>query len=196
MSKKKHKRDSKKGGQAVKPVKYNFKNVKWGAAAILIVIIVIYIFNPQSTADKPLQLVEKNLNESTPFEFQKQGELSFNSTDGNFITQIDIEIADDDAERATGLMNRYKLEENQGMMFVFPYEDYQSFWMKNTILPLDMIFVNKEREIVKIHKNTKPFADNISYPSERPAIYVIEVNAGFTEKYDIKAGDKIVWRKL
>ncbi len=92
-------------------------------------------------------------------------------------------------------MYRTKMLEMRGMLFIFEYEKKQSFWMRNTFIPLDIIFVNKNYEIVKIHKNTQPFADT-SYPSEAPAIYVVEVNGGFTDKYSVKEGDKIVWRKM
>ena len=138
---------------------------------------------------------EKKLNGYSAFEFTKEGELTFSDSLGNFISMIDIEIADDDTRRATGLMYRNKLEENQGMFFIFPSENYQSFWMRNTVLPLDILFVNSKNEIVTIHKNTVPF-DESSYPSTKPAKYVVEVNAGFTDKYNIEVGDKISWRRI
>lgn len=126
---------------------------------------------------------------------KKEGELSFNSSDGEFLTSIDIEIAETLQERALGLMNRDKMDEKQGMFFIFPFEEEQSFWMRNTLISLDMIFVNSNNTIVKIHKNTKTQSDQ-SYPSNAPAIYVVEVIAGFTDKYNIKEGDKIVWRRF
>lgn len=129
----------------------------------------------------------------TKFDFKKEGELTFQTSDGKFISKIDIEIADDMVERAVGLMYRESLEFNQGMLFIFPTEEYQSFWMRNTMIPLDIIFVNKKMEIVTIHKNTTPFSEK-SYPSTEPSIYVVEVNAGYTDKFDIKEEDKINWR--
>ncbi len=129
------------------------------------------------------------------FDFRKDGELTFQTSEGNYISQIDIEIADDMVERAVGLMYRDEMKENQGMFFIFPREEYQSFWMKNTVLSLDILFINKKNEIVTIHKSTVPFSEE-SYPSTAPAIYVLEVNAGYTEKYGIKEGDKIIWRVI
>ena len=68
----------------------------------------------------------------------------------------------------------------------------QAFWMKNTILSLDIIFVDSERRIVSIHKNCKPYSlDQIQ--SEAPALYVVEVIAGYTEKHKIKAGDRVMF---
>ncbi len=127
------------------------------------------------------------------YKFKKEGELTFTKANGDYITTIDIEIADTEVKRARGLMFREHLGENQGMLFVFPEESYQAFWMKNTVIPLDMIFVNKNRTIVTIHKNTTPYSEQ-TYPSSKPAIYVVEVNAGFTDKYNIEVGDKIAWR--
>lgn len=137
--------------------------------------------------------METNIYSQRKFDFKKEGELTFQSADGKFISKIDIEIADDMVERAVGLMYRESLGHNQGMLFIFPTEEYQSFWMRNTMIPLDIIFVNKKMEIVTIHKNTTPFSEK-SYPSTEPSIYVVEVNAGYTEKFDIKEGDKINWR--
>jgi len=159
---------------------------------ILIILVSIYfIFFDKST--KPNE--EQTMKAFDSFEFRLEGQLSFLKKNNQFISQIDIEIADDDESRATGLMYRNKLAENQGMLFTFDSENIQSFWMKNTVLSLDMIFVNKENEIVKIHKNTIPFSEQ-SYSSMKPATYVVEVNAGYTDKYLIAEGDKISWRKL
>jgi uncharacterized membrane protein (UPF0127 family) len=135
----------------------------------------------------------KTASDDEIYKFRKDGELTFVSAAGEYITTIDIEIADTQEKRVRGLMFRKKMAENQGMLFVFPREEYQSFWMKNTVIPLDMIFVNKKREIVNIQKNTTPYSEQ-TYPSSKPAIYVVEVNAGFTDKYGIKPGDKITWR--
>ena len=82
--------------------------------------------------------------------------------------------------------------ENHGMLFIFPAERYQSFWMLNTLFSLDMLFINSKKEIVTIHKNTTPLSQQ-SYPSSKPAIYVLEVVAGYTDKFNIKEGDKIYW---
>ncbi len=126
--------------------------------------------------------------------FTKDGELTFISAQNAFITTIDIEIADTPEKRTMGMMYRNSLEENQGMLFVFPQEDYQSFWMKNTPVPLDMIFVGAKNEIVTIHENTTPYSPQ-SYSSTKPAQFVVEVNAGFVEKHGIAIGDRIRWKR-
>ncbi len=140
--------------------------------------------------------VIKNITRHTPeveyYHFTKEGELTFSDSLGNLKVKIDIEIADNDFERQLGLMNRKSMKENQGMLFIFPFERMQSFWMRNTLISLDMIFVNKDKKIVTIHKYTKVLSDQ-SYPSSEPAKYVVEVNAGFTDKYNIQVGDRIDW---
>ena len=89
-------------------------------------------------------------------------------------------------------MNRNEMKENQGMLFIFDTQKFQSFWMRNTLISLDMIFVNNQKRIVTIHKGTKILAET-SYPSSEPAMYVVEVIAGYTDKHNIQVGDKIDW---
>lgn len=93
-----------------------------------------------------------------------------------------------------GLMFRTDLGESEGMLFIFPGQEPRNFWMKNTSLSLDMIFVNAQNESVKIQPNTEPLTESL-YPSERPAQFVVEVNAGFTERFHIVEGDQIQFRK-
>jgi uncharacterized protein len=128
----------------------------------------------------------------TRYNFTKQGELIFTDSLGREKAKIDIEIADTEYKRQLGLMYRKEMEENQGMLFIFPREDFQSFWMQNTFISLDMLFINSRREIVTIHKNTTPYSQQ-SYPSTAPAQYVVEVIAGYTSKHNIREGDRINW---
>jgi len=126
------------------------------------------------------------------YTFTKEGELTFTDSLGILKAKIDLEIADNDYERALGLMNRREMKENQGMLFIFPALERQSFWMRNTLISLDMIFVDDHKKIVTIHKNTKILSEQ-SYPASQPSIYVVEVLAGFTDRHNIKIGDKIDW---
>jgi len=124
---------------------------------------------------------------------QRTGEIRFLSPDKREKATITVEIAADEQSRALGLMHRRSLGRQHGMLFIFDRSEVQSFWMKNTFLSLDMIFVNEEGMIVTIHKRTTPRSQQ-SYPSTEPALYVVEVNAGFTDEHGIVVGDKIVWR--
>lgn len=111
---------------------------------------------------------------------------------GKEVIDVDVEIADDDEERVQGLMFRKNLNRDSGMLFVFENEGYQTFWMKNTLIPLDMIFIDKGFEIVDI-KNAVPCEEEPCklYKSSKPAKYVLEVNSGFAIKNNVKIGDKI-----
>ena len=120
--------------------------------------------------------------------FVKEGELSFVKADKTVIKHIVIEKALTDSERMQGLMYRSTMADTCGMLFVFDIEEPQSFWMKNTILPLDIVYVNAKKEIVSIFKYAKPYSEQ-GMPSNKPAQYVVEVNAGFCDKYHIAEGD-------
>lgn len=129
--------------------------------------------------------------EDTAPKFTKEGELLFTSkTESDTLAIIDIEIADNEQKTAQGLMHRSSMPEKAGMLFLMPREEIQGFWMRNTYIPLDMIFVNSNKEIVTIHHNTTPMNEN-SYLSTVPALYVVEVNGGFCNKNNIKEGDQI-----
>lgn len=154
-------------------------------AAIVFAGILIYLFFPN--------LLKKN-EVAEEYMFKKNGELTFLDSTNTSKAKIDIEIADNDFNRQLGLMFRKKMGITQGMLFIFPAEEIQSFWMRNTNISLDMIFVNSENKIVTIHKNTTPQSDQ-SYRSTQPAKYVIEVDAGFTNQYKINDGDKINWTR-
>lgn len=126
------------------------------------------------------------------YTFTKEGELTFTDSLGILKAKIDLEIADTEYERQLGLMNRKEMKETEGMLFVFPRQDYQSFWMRNTLISLDIMFVNDQKKIVTIHKNTKILSET-SYPSSAPSIYVVETLAGFADRHNILVGDKIDW---
>jgi uncharacterized protein len=129
---------------------------------------------------------------NSEFTFKKDGVLTFSDSTGNSKAKIDIQIANTDFDRQLGLMFRKSMSENQGMLFIFPQESVQSFWMRNTYIPLDMIFINAAKKIITIRKNTKTLSDQ-SYKSTVPAKYVIEVDAGFSDKFNIRVGDRVNW---
>lgn len=116
--------------------------------------------------------------------------VTFLDSRGEEITTIEAAVADDDASRSEGLMNVNSLPEHAGMLFIFDENRERSFWMASTPLSLDIIFVNEEYEIVRIHRNTSPFSTD-SIPSEYPAKYVVEVNSGYTMRHDINEGGSI-----
>jgi uncharacterized protein len=125
--------------------------------------------------------------------FTKDGNLFFIKKDNqDTLKVIDIEVADNDDKRTQGLMWRHSMPDNVGMLFVFDEETPQSFWMKNTYIPLDIIFTNRNKEIVAIREETTPLSE-ASIPSVQPAQYVVEVIGGFCYKNNIQVGDKIAF---
>lgn len=107
---------------------------------------------------------------------------------------FDVEVAITPAERELGLMFRESLEENEGMLFIFEEEDQYSFWMKNTLIPLDIIWINAEGKVVFISENNQPCREGFPCPSIKPtekAKYVLEVNAGVVEKTGLVIGDTV-----
>jgi hypothetical protein len=110
--------------------------------------------------------------------------------------KVAVEVADDDGERANGLMNRDSLADGNGMWFIFEDEALRSFWMKDTLVPLDIIFVDKDKEIVSIVEWMTPCeeAEDIAcprYPSYKPAMFALEVPAGFVKNNGVKVGDVV-----
>jgi len=127
--------------------------------------------------------------------FVKNGELAFLSKNVNDTLKIiDIEIADNEIKRAQGLMWRYSMPDSIGMLFIFDDEKLQSFWMKNTYISLDIIYINKKMEIVIIKNNTIPYSE-VSVLSDKPAKFVVEVIAGFCYNYNINTGDRMVYKR-
>lgn len=129
--------------------------------------------------------------------FTKEAELSLYNTKDSIpstIVKLDIEIADDDYQIQTGLMYRKSMQNDRGMLFIFPDEQPRSFYMKNTEFPLDIIFINANNKVVSIQKNAKPLNES-SLPSTGPAKYVLEVNSGLTDQWNLKAGDSIAFQK-
>lgn len=121
--------------------------------------------------------------------FKKEGTLQIHK-DSLVVISLDIEIADDEYERQTGLMHRASLEENQGMLFIFEEESPRSFYMKNTYIPLDILFINAENKIVSFTENAEP-TDETSLPSNAPAKYVLEINGGLIERWGLEIGNEI-----
>ena len=156
--------------------------------ALLIVTVglsLFFLFKPDRNSETTMQT------EALEIPFSRQGELLFiGQSSSDTLAVIEIEVADDDQKRARGLMYRKSIPENGGMLFSHEREQIQSFWMKNTYIPLDIIFVNNEKIIVTIHPNARPMKE-WSYASTDPAIYVVEVNAGFCARHNIRKGDKI-----
>ena len=108
---------------------------------------------------------------------------------------VTVEVAATAAQQSLGLMYRKALGEKAGMLFVFDKSVEHPFWMKNTVLPLDMIFLGEDRKVVGIVKDAVPFTTT-SRTVGVPSRYVLEVNAGFSTKHGVAAGDQATFENV
>ncbi len=128
--------------------------------------------------------------------FTKEGELTISSVEkDSILASFQIEIAETEYETQTGLMYRDSMEEDQGMLFVFDDVAMHSFYMKNTEIPLDIIYIDENLKIASFQKNAKPF-DETGLSSGVPIQYVLEINAGLSDKLGLSVGDSISYNKL
>ena len=106
---------------------------------------------------------------------------------------FEVEIADQDEERIKGLQGREILPPDQGMLFVFERPDYYGFWMKKTLIPLDMIWLNEEFQVVHFEQSVPPCPQDVnrcpSYIPNEMARYVLEINAGLVQELGLSKGD-------
>ena len=107
---------------------------------------------------------------------------------------LNVEVAKTIEERRTGLMYRKKLLNNEGMLFIFPSEKIIKLWMKNTYIPLDVIFISENKVIVDIKKNMEKLSETIVKSKVRSR-YALEFNAGLINKLDIEIGDKVLFNE-
>ena len=108
--------------------------------------------------------------------------------------RFSVELADTQDKRALGLMFRDSMPDDHGMLFVFPGETRRSFWMKNTRIPLDIFYFDSNLALVSVAENTPPCRTHECpfYPSDGPAKYVLELNAGKAAELGVKTGDVLV----
>jgi uncharacterized membrane protein (UPF0127 family) len=109
--------------------------------------------------------------------------------DGTVI-RLDVEVADSPGEWEHGLMNRTSLPQDAGMIFNFGDDEPRYFWMENTLIPLDMIFIASNLTIIDIHENATPLSRDV-IGSSGPCRYVLEVNGGLCATDDIDIGDRV-----
>jgi len=106
------------------------------------------------------------------------------------VHQFSVEVVDNDADRAKGLMFRKELAEGKGMLFDFKHEQDVAFWMENTYIPLDMLFIRADGRILRIAENTEPLSTRM-IPSGGPVLAVLEVIGGTARKLGIAPGDRV-----
>ena len=152
--------------------------VKFGKVILLVFAIVLVSCKTES----------KQALKTETISFTKEGELTVMSTETDSIkANFDIEIAETEYETQTGLMYRKSMKEDRGMLFIQPSESLQYFYIKNTEIPLDIIYINTGMKIVSFQKNAEPFNEN-TLPSNAPAKYVLEINAGLSDQLGLQVG--------
>ncbi len=173
--------------------KTNIKNKKhqkksfWNTRNIIIIFVVL-----AAIVSSYFLFFKKNF--SNEPKWVKEGEVTFLNKDSKqLLAKIEVEVAANPTERMQGLMFRSEMDENKGMLFIFDTMEMQSFWMKNTIMPLDIMFIDDKGIINTIHRNTVPYSEK-SLPSKGKSQFVVEVNAGFTQKHNINEGDLIEYK--
>jgi uncharacterized protein len=158
---------------------------------LIIVVVIIFIKGSQKGIHRVNPVISKQEQQVQEPVFRNDGELTFLSGNKKLKT-ITMEIAKDEMARNQGLMFRKTMPDSCGMLFVFEQMQPLSFWMKNTIMPLDIIFIDDKFRIITIAKNTVPYSEK-SIPAGSDGMYVVEVNAGFTDTYHIREGNTITF---
>jgi uncharacterized membrane protein (UPF0127 family) len=151
--------------------------------------LVIFVLSLSLIACNPGQSAD-----SLPPEFDRQAIVTIidggddeKKTDKNSFT---VEVAETSNQLSYGLMNRTKLPVDNGMLFIFDPAQPVGFWMKNTLIPLDMVFIGPDSRVAKVHHKAKP-EDETIIPSDGPVSYVLEIKGGQAEKRGIEIGDQV-----
>jgi uncharacterized membrane protein (UPF0127 family) len=110
---------------------------------------------------------------------------------GTGTVSVALEVADSPEALERGLMYRKELRDGHGMLFVFPDESEHSFWMKNTLIPLDMLFIAGDGRIVGVHPDATPLS-TAQITVGKPSRFVLEVPGGFAARHGVASGDRIV----
>lgn len=134
-----------------------------------------------------------NINENT---------ISTNTINQNKINKVcindvcfNVEIANNEEDRKKGLMNRHFLPENEGMLFIFEKEEIYPFWMKNTLISLDIIWINENMKIIDIKEAEPCISEDCKiYNPRDKALYVLEINKGLSRKHQLMVNDKITFK--
>jgi uncharacterized membrane protein (UPF0127 family) len=125
--------------------------------------------------------------------FADDGRLTIANAQGDYV--FNVEVVDTPEGRAQGLMFRTSMAPDAGMLFDFKESRQVSFWMQNTLIPLDMLFIRHDGTIANIHVNAKPL-DPTSIPSDGPVEFVLEIAGGRSAELGIKAGDTVLHDRI
>jgi uncharacterized membrane protein (UPF0127 family) len=121
------------------------------------------------------------------------GTLVLKTATGDHSFNIEVMVTDN--ERSLGLMYRRSLPENSGMLFIYDPPQQATMWMKNTLIPLDMVFISANGHVHRIEENAEPFSETL-IPSDGAVVAVLELNGGEADKVGLKPGDKVIYPGL
>lgn len=125
---------------------------------------------------------------------QEEGTLAFLQPNGDTLKTITIDIADSDTERQRGLMRQRSLGFERGMLFIFDEVDEGGMWMKNTPLPLDIVFIAPDSQVINVARRTTPFSEKTVEP-DAPRKFVVEVRAGFADRFGLTDSTRVRWTR-
>ena len=129
-------------------------------------------------------------NSQTEVKYRNDGQVVFISPEGDTSSTLYVEVVRDYHEHARGLMYRHNMPDSVGMLFIYQNSDYRSFWMKNTHISLDLIFISRQFKILQIHEYAIPYSEE-SIVSTHKAKYVVEANAGYSDEHMLQVGGKV-----
>jgi uncharacterized membrane protein (UPF0127 family) len=153
----------------------------------------VFVFILSIALTLPLIACNPGQSAHTPPEFDRHAMVTIiDGDDGERAKthSFTVEVAESSDQLSYGLMNRTKLAADKGMLFIFDPAQPVGFWMKNTLIPLDMVFISPDSRVIKVHHMAKP-EDETLIPSEGPVAYVLEIKGGQAKKRGIKAGDQL-----
>jgi len=152
--------------------------------------ILILLIGASCTDKEPVSTTQQASPKGRQLNYERT--VQFLQLDGQVVTEIQVAVVDTEQERNMGLMDVYDMPMDRGMLFIFDRMAPLSFWMANTPLSLDILFLDADKRIVTIHANTPPFSEQ-NFESTGMAMYAVEVNAGFCLQHDIRVGMKVAF---
>ena len=167
----------------------------WGAFVCLGFILYIFATSTPSEVTHTVEVTKETTDTVTENSLQFSRSFSSSTVSKSYIninnSYYNLFLARSSAERAKGLSGRTKLNQNEGMFFVFPEEERHGFWMKDMQFPIDVLWLNKNGEVVYIVENMSPQSYPKSYYPDLPATFVVELPVGSVLKTHIKVGERI-----
>ena len=163
--------------------------------AMMLYLGLVYFISPDIPAPAIIKNTVQKNKEPAPTAIQEEivySNLQIITSSGT--VSVKIETASTPEQKTIGLMYRKFLEKNSGMLFVFDKEEPKTFWMKNTLIPIDIIFISSGKKIVSFETMEPCAADPcVIYSSGRPAQYALEVNKGFVKENEITTGNQLIF---